>query len=189
MIKYYAVYRHLNAAGETLYIGCSSNPFMRFAGHLSKSSWVTDVVGVEIQWFQSRDEALREEKRLILAERPPNNRLEFPQRRYERPQTNGPRMLAEWMARNAVDDARLAKALGITKSQAKSLLSPKAAPLAKRRFSISAVTSGEVPSTAWSALRPASAASPQDAIEAKEFLMRSGVPVPPPIIPITGGSQ
>ena len=178
-----AVYRHLNAAGETLYIGCSVNPFQRFACHLSQSSWITEVVQMQVQWFASKEEATGEEKRLILSECPPNNRLEFPRRKRDRPQTPGPRMLAAWMAKNAVDDTQLARLLGITKTQVQALLQPTAAPQNKRQRTISVLTSGEVPSRAWCARDPSSTASPDDAIESRACLERWGLLVPSPLIP------
>lgn len=69
-----AVYQHLNANGEILYIGVSINPMARFGRHRSCSPWAHQVASVSIEWFDSQAEAYAEERRLVAIHQPPMNR-------------------------------------------------------------------------------------------------------------------
>lgn len=174
-----AVYRHLNAAGETLYIGCSANPFQRFTTHMSQSSWLTDVVEMKVQWFGSKAAAYKEEARLIREERPPHNR-QLNGRPSVWVETPGPAILQKWMDGSGASIRDVARALGITTAFAGKLLLPTASPRAAKRFAISAFTSGGVPSTCWYRRAESPDPDPQNAVDARKWLERNGFPVPAP---------
>lgn len=69
-----AVYRHISADGEVLYVGCAMNPMARFNLHRSQSPWARSVATIQIEWFDTLAAALAEEKRLIETIRPRCNR-------------------------------------------------------------------------------------------------------------------
>lgn len=73
-VGYYkpGVYRHFNAAGELLYVGCSINPLARQLAHHWKR-WILESVRIEIQWCKSRAQAKRLERKVIAAELPKYN--------------------------------------------------------------------------------------------------------------------
>lgn len=177
-----AVYRHLNAAGETLYIGCSANPIQRLAGHASKSPWARQVVRVDIEWFSSQEEALRVEERLIREECPPHNRAMTPHRS-KWAESLGPKLLAEWMRKNEVTERELGRALGLQVSQVKALLKPTASPRNAKRRCISIVTSGEVQSGAWYRHYSNFGHSLDDPEEDRKWLEKQGVQAPHPMFP------
>lgn len=66
-----AVYRFRDASGTLLYIGASSHPVDRIDQHVwSRGAAMRDVASVEIEWFDSREEARRAEVAAIKAESP-----------------------------------------------------------------------------------------------------------------------
>lgn len=62
-----ALYRHYDASGELLYVGCSHDALARFGQHRTYSAWAQSVVRIELEWFGSRVEALRAERAAIDA--------------------------------------------------------------------------------------------------------------------------
>lgn len=73
-----AVYRHINAEGETIYIGCTANPLQRLSEHMSQTRWMRSIARIDVQWFDTWHEARAEELRLIAAERPMFNAYDKP---------------------------------------------------------------------------------------------------------------
>lgn len=69
-----AVYRFYDKTGSAIYIGITNNPAVRWPGHAADKQWWADVVTREIEWFPSRQDAEREERRLIGALDPIRNR-------------------------------------------------------------------------------------------------------------------
>lgn len=69
-----AVYRFHDKAGTVIYVGISNNPVVRWQAHAADKPWWSDVVTREIEWFPTRQEAEREEARLIGALAPLWNR-------------------------------------------------------------------------------------------------------------------
>lgn len=66
------LYRHFNAAGELLYVGISINAARRSKEH-NKSSWFGEVSRIEIEWFETRESALKAEISMIRTEKPKYN--------------------------------------------------------------------------------------------------------------------
>lgn len=70
------VYRHFDAAGHLLYVGCTSNPKRREASRLSSGEgahWVSRVAFTTHEMHESRDAALVAERQAIITERPEFN--------------------------------------------------------------------------------------------------------------------
>ncbi|WP_103173740.1 GIY-YIG nuclease family protein [Paracoccus sp. SY] len=148
-----AVYRHINANGETIYIGCTCNPMPRLFVHKAKSPWINQVVNITLQWFDDREEALREEARLIALERPANNKIRS-DRPYRISRSNGPIILAAWLSERGVSEGDLARAMGVPKARIVALLNPKARPRHTTEEYLCAATGGFVPPEVWNC-RPA----------------------------------
>ena len=68
-----AVYRHFNADGQLLYIGCSTDPMGRTKAHASSAPWFREVARIELQHFDSLSDALAAEAEAIRMERPLHN--------------------------------------------------------------------------------------------------------------------
>ena len=68
-----AVYRLFDASGTLLYIGSSNNPRVRCYEHASTKRWWPEVASRTEAWFETRVEALAEEKRAIGVEQPQYN--------------------------------------------------------------------------------------------------------------------
>ena len=143
-----AVYRHINANGETIYIGCSINPMARFNMHRSQSPWAMDVRKIEIEWYDTQEKALAEEQRLIKAERPLHNRQAHRGKR-EWSNNAGVAYLSAWLESTKLTVSDLANALGEPVSLTEKLLNPRCRPQARRRVRIAAITSGFVPASCW----------------------------------------
>lgn len=79
------LYRHFNSLGELLYIGISINAAQRFKSHAAEKSWADQVSRIEIEKFQTRDDALKAEEIAIKKEKPLYNFVynRFP-KRYEK---------------------------------------------------------------------------------------------------------
>jgi hypothetical protein len=69
------VYRIYNECGDLLYVGCSISLGSRIDAHVSRKDWSAEVANVTVHHFASQMEALAEEARAILEERPKYNRL------------------------------------------------------------------------------------------------------------------
>jgi excinuclease UvrABC nuclease subunit len=66
-----AVYRYRDQAGTLLYIGASSWPVDRISQHVwSRGASMRDVATIEVEWFDSREDARRAEIAAIKAEGP-----------------------------------------------------------------------------------------------------------------------
>jgi excinuclease UvrABC nuclease subunit len=67
------VYKHLNAKGEVLYIGCTQNMDARLMQHVGTSPWWPEVTRFTELGPFPRDVAQRLEHLLISHYDPPNN--------------------------------------------------------------------------------------------------------------------
>lgn len=143
-----AVYRHLNAAGEILYIGCSINPMGRYDIHRSHSSWARDVTRIDIQWFDTLDQALTEEQRQINTIRPPRNR-QVNRKPFLQRLNLGPTVLRHWMRQEGVSVDVFAELTKFSPAEVCNVLKPTARPFYWRRVVICAVTRGRVPPWVW----------------------------------------
>jgi excinuclease UvrABC nuclease subunit len=64
------VYRHYNDEGELLYVGTSVNPLTRLYDHQLGSRWFDDIAYIEIEHFETIDQAMVAETHAITEERP-----------------------------------------------------------------------------------------------------------------------
>lgn len=55
------VYRHYDKFGNLLYVGCTTDPEARLSGHKSVSSWFKQIARIEMEHFDTRQQALAEE--------------------------------------------------------------------------------------------------------------------------------
>jgi hypothetical protein len=75
-LKPHAVYRCFDATGELLYVGCSSDPFVRrWHGHthVNGRRWADFVVRITANWYPDLATARPAERHAILTERPAYN--------------------------------------------------------------------------------------------------------------------
>jgi len=68
-----ALYRQYAEDGSLLYVGISLNVQNRLSQHYKSSAWFTEVTDVKIEWFATREEALRAEVNAIKSEKPKCN--------------------------------------------------------------------------------------------------------------------
>lgn len=69
-----ALYRHISADGELLYVGIALTPVERMRDHKKGSRWFEQVATVTLEWFDTRALALAAEAAAIKAERPVYNK-------------------------------------------------------------------------------------------------------------------
>jgi predicted GIY-YIG superfamily endonuclease len=67
------LYRHFDNNGTLLYVGISLSTLNRLAQHREHAHWFTEIKRVEIERFQSRQEALSAERAAIQREKPLHN--------------------------------------------------------------------------------------------------------------------
>lgn len=65
-----ALYRHFDRFGRLLYVGISNDPDQRFTLHAYTSKWHPHSARRDLEWFDTRQEALASEREAIRAERP-----------------------------------------------------------------------------------------------------------------------
>ena len=65
-----ALYRHFNSVGRLLYVGISLDAVRRLMQHRQMKAWYTQIAKIELQWFDTRPEALRAERDAIKREHP-----------------------------------------------------------------------------------------------------------------------
>ena len=65
-----SLYRHFDHAGVLLYVGIAKDPDVRFSLHRSTSAWAQHSADMRVEWYETRDDALRAERQAIAAERP-----------------------------------------------------------------------------------------------------------------------
>lgn len=68
-----ALYRHFDAVGALLYVGISLSAVQRLAQHRQTAHWFDRIARIEIEWHDSREEALAAEISAISCEKPPCN--------------------------------------------------------------------------------------------------------------------
>lgn len=69
------VYRYLDAEGNTLYVGCTTDLARRERQHKAEKAWFPLVASVMADVFVSRDDALAFEKEKIEQIQPPHNQI------------------------------------------------------------------------------------------------------------------
>ncbi len=73
MSKRTALYRHFDAGGALLYVGIALSPTYRLSSHRASSVWAQSIAHVTMEWFETREEAIKAEKLAIETERPAHN--------------------------------------------------------------------------------------------------------------------
>ena len=68
-----ALYRHFGSNSELLYIGVSLNAINRLGQHSDHSDWFNLITRVDMEWFDSRVDALNAERDAITKEKPTHN--------------------------------------------------------------------------------------------------------------------
>lgn len=79
------LYRHFNAENELLYVGISLNAINRLGQHKDNSHWFDLICRVDIQNFNTKEEALDAETLAILNEKPKHNirkKIDFKKEKY-----------------------------------------------------------------------------------------------------------
>ncbi len=150
-----AVYRHLDAQGRTLYIGCSADPFRRTELHVSSSSWARQVARIDVEWFADRKQAFAHEAKLLRDERPPFNNISRPERdRFPKPE-----LLDKYLKDSGLTQTQGAIVLGVSLSFLNALLTGARVPSGKIAAHIQERTDGAVPVSSWPNLSPVLAAA------------------------------
>lgn len=67
------LYRVRNAAGDLLYVGITSSALRRASEHADAKGWWSDVASIEVEAFETRDEATAAERRAVANEQPRHN--------------------------------------------------------------------------------------------------------------------
>jgi excinuclease UvrABC nuclease subunit len=67
------LYRHFDAEKKLLYVGISLSTFARLSQHKDHSPWFEQVTTVEIEHFETREEAMAAERKAIKTENPQFN--------------------------------------------------------------------------------------------------------------------
>lgn len=68
------LYRWKDDQGDLLYVGISNHPELRAQQHDQTKDWFHLVATSDVEWFPSREDALKAEKAAIIAERPRYNK-------------------------------------------------------------------------------------------------------------------
>ena len=69
----HVLYRFYSATGQLLYVGITANPPTRFKAHRSTKEWWTQVVGITLENYSTREDLANAERRAIQVERPLHN--------------------------------------------------------------------------------------------------------------------
>lgn len=75
-----SVYLAYHASGQLLYVGLSLAPLARFTEHMRSSEWWPIVQRIEIERYDTREQARERELQLIRTEQPPFNKVDNPRR-------------------------------------------------------------------------------------------------------------
>ena len=70
-----ALYRHYDDCGKLLYVGISLSAIQRFSQHMANSCWSKSSTRMDIEWFETKEEALSAERKAIVSEKPIHNTL------------------------------------------------------------------------------------------------------------------
>lgn len=72
-MKKTALYRHFDKSGVLLYIGISSSATARAVQHHNGSRWADLIARIDVEHYDTREEALAAESAAIKTEKPPFN--------------------------------------------------------------------------------------------------------------------
>lgn len=132
---------------ELLYIGVSYNPWGRFQNHMSAKDWGKTATRMDIEWHESRDDALRAERLAIAAENPRANLLDVSGDISGRTGRAAP--LAAWLAKTGMSQADFANAVGIHFTAVCRILKNQRRPTKQKAQKIEALSGGAVPASIW----------------------------------------
>lgn len=145
-----AVYRHYNEAGELLYVGASVCPSCRFSIHRSQSDWGRDVTRIDIEWFETKDDALAAEAAQIRSLTPKFNRQDNPKRpRVKWSDTTGHLFVRRYLDRTGMSIVEFANAIGLPVGAARKYCERVSHPNTVRATLICHATRGYVPRESW----------------------------------------
>lgn len=138
-----AVYRHFDASGRLLYIGCSMDPARRFGVHRCVAPWARQVANITLEWFDSREEAEAAEAAAIARENPPHNRhgRSDASRRWV---VFGYEGLSRWIARSGLTEGEVAAQLGIKVKRLRLMVEGRHVPNGRLRWAVRDMTGGAV---------------------------------------------
>lgn len=146
-----AVYR-IWREDTLLYVGMSLNPWARFAHHQSTKDWGKTATRMDIQWFDCRSDASREENRAIASEKPIKNGLDILSRNAVKTDTP----LGKWISDAGITRTEFAKMAGIPSATIISAVSGNVVLVQEQAERIEQVTGGEVPASCLSVREPKS---------------------------------
>ncbi|ABD58284.1 G-I-Y Y-I-G endonuclease [Mycobacterium phage Martik] len=69
----HVLYRFYSATGQLLYVGITMNPPQRFKAHRDSKDWWSEVAGISIENYNTREELENAERRAIQVEHPLHN--------------------------------------------------------------------------------------------------------------------
>lgn len=69
----HVLYRFYSATGQLLYVGITANPPTRFKAHRRTKDWWSEVVGITLENYATREDLANAERRAIQVERPLHN--------------------------------------------------------------------------------------------------------------------
>ena len=146
-----AVYRQYAADGTLLYVGVSANPLRRMSEHNSKSG--RKVARIEIDWFDSRVEALAAEREAIKTEAPRDNKAGLSLHTGKCAQSTVPNVAAYIATRGHVTVKELAATFGVSRPFLYGLLDGTRCPSPKVALRIAKVTDNAIPVSTWPNMR------------------------------------
>lgn len=71
------LYRHFSNDGALLYVGISLSTLNRLSQHKENSHWFSNIKRVEIESFETREEAVAAERNAIATENPAHNIIRY----------------------------------------------------------------------------------------------------------------
>lgn len=71
--KAHVLYRFYSATGQLLYVGITMNPPQRFKNHRDSKEWWSEVSGITVENYDTREDLAKAERRAIQVEHPLHN--------------------------------------------------------------------------------------------------------------------
>lgn len=162
-----AVYR-IWRGDELLYVGASYNPWTRFGAHLW--DWGKTATRMDVQWFESRDEAMRAQRIAIAAEKPTFN-IEDTIGNIARKASGPCGPLASFIAQSGMTQKEFSESIGMCSTALSRVLAGKRRPTKRCAKIIEDATSGAVPVSAWS-FKPPKSQDPKITLAVRSAFIR-----------------
>lgn len=141
-----AVYRIWHE-DQLLYVGASYNPWLRYGAHQSTNVWAKSATRMDIQWFETRAEALRAERVAIATENPALNKQDVCGDLARK--TGRLAVLAGWISEAGMTQAEFAETCGIHYTAMSRIMNSQRVPTRATAVKIAEVTKGAVPASHW----------------------------------------